>query len=401
MPSDARSLSSWMPPGPNPFVAAPDAFASATARSPSVLEANALQLLDRPTQPTVKSAHGLVALQADQTHYSDGFALFMGVAQGCAVALQPTEAPSTLHLSTGETVPLTLSEQLPAWGKAIRHVLEALPHDAAASHWQMGVVNALPASCGDSTLAALLIAVRRALADHLDARPLPSLTTLAAAASQAYDRPVGIAPFLAARATAPKRFVLVDTATHEHLSVPTEAASALAWAVIETARPPLRPPVFYREKKAQADEALAHLRANGFSDLRAFRDLEHRDLERAGQVLPEKLRPIVRHLVTENRRVQRYVAGLRQSDWQMVGGLLRMSHASLRTTWNSTAPPADVLVDVTERPSMDGLYGACMTERDGAVLVVGRPSTVTEGLHHLNDAVEAQHGASIRILPPF
>jgi galactokinase len=194
--------------------------------------------------------------------------------------------------------------------------------------------------------------------------------------------------------------VLVDTATHEHLAVPTEAADAIAWVVLGAADPPLRPPSFYRQRKEQADTALTHLRAHGFPALQAFRDLAHRDLERARRALPEALQPIARHLVTENRRVQRHVAVLRRGDWQMVGGLLRMSHASLRTHWGSTPPIADALAAATESPAMDGLYGACMTERDGAVLVVGRPGTLADDVPRLHEVVAAQHGRPLRVLRP-
>jgi galactokinase len=96
-------------------------------------------------------------------------------------------------------------------------------------------------------------------------------------------------------------------------------------------------------------------------------------------------------LVTENRRVQKHVAALRRDDWQMVGALLLMSHASLRDDWKGTTAAADTLVEAVEARTHDGLYGACMTERGGGVLVVGRPHAFEEGIRDLTRRFVARY----------
>jgi len=88
--------------------------------------------------------------------------------------------------------------------------------------------------------------------------------------------------------------------------------------------------------------------------------------------------------------VQKHVAAMRGGDWQMIGALMLMSHASQRDHWESTPDATDVLVDEAERRTYDGLYGACMTGRAGAVLVAGRPQDVASELGRLTDAVASR-----------
>jgi galactokinase len=102
-------------------------------------------------------------------------------------------------------------------------------------------------------------------------------------------------------------------------------------------------------------------------------------------------------LVTDNRRVQKMVAAMRRSDWQMVGALLLMSHASRRTEWECTTPEADFIVDHVEERTVNGLYGACMTGRSGYVLLVGQPHAVTLAVEPLQEAFEERFGRPLSI----
>jgi galactokinase len=71
------------------------------------------------------------------------------------------------------------------------------------------------------------------------------------------------------------------------------------------------------------------------------------------EALPARLTSVARHLVTDNRRVQKMVAALRRSDWQMVGALLLMSHASRRDAWQGTSAEADFLVEHVEATTLE------------------------------------------------
>jgi len=395
--SDASPAPTPLPPflAEEAFVEAPEALDEGTS-SREELQRRARDLLvDRGAEAPVATAYacGAVGVQADQTHYSDGFGLFLPLRRGVAVAARRSEASRVVFAGERE-MQGDEPGAVPPWEAAVLRILQELIADQPV---EVGVVSAVPGACRDGYLAAAAVAVVRAVraldvpttVDLESVRHLRDdlVPVLAAEVGAALDQPYSEGYLLATFAGAEPAFTLVDTTTREHLPVETEARTALRWAILDPGPQALRPPAFHRRRRAQAEEALRVLRGNGFEGLEAFRDLEHRDLERAVEVLPATLRPVARHLVRENRRVQKHVAAMRGGDWQMVGALMLMSHASQRDHWESTPEATDALVAEAEQRTYDGLYGACMTGRAGAVLVAGRPHDFGRELSRLVDAV--------------
>lgn len=349
------------------------------------------------------NACGVVGVQARQTHYSEGFGLLMPTDRGTAVALRRAEAPRFVF--AGERrVWETPSASAPAWVRGAHRVLQSVCEEASV---EASVVSTVRPGCRDGYWASLAIALVRAVqslglptvldmeqADVLRDALVPRLTTEVA---QATGRPYGPAYLLATFAGAEPALTLVDTETREYLPVRTDARSALQWALVDPVAVPgageAGSDAAHRKRKDQAEAALARLRRKGFEGLGSFRNLEHRDLERATRTVPPALRPVVRHLVTENRRVQKHVAALRRADWQMVGALLLMSHASLRDDWQGTTAAANTLVEAVGARTHNDLYGACMTERGGGVLVVGRPDAFDDGIRDLTRRFVARYDA--------
>ncbi len=366
------------------------------------------QLVDRwgdaPSAPVATGeACGVVGVQARQTHYSDGFGLLMPTPMGTAVALRRADTFRVVFAG-GERVWTDRSASAPAWVRVTKRVLESVCADASV---EVSVVSRVRPGCRDGYWASLAIALVRAIqalglptvldpeqSDVLRDALIPRLATEVA---QATAQPYGPAYLLSTFAGADPAFTLVDTETRESLPVRTEARSALQWALVDPTAVPgtdeAGGDAVHRERKDQAEAALARLRRDGFEGLEAFRNLEHRDLERATRAVPPALRPVVRHLVTENRRVQKHVAALRRADWQMVGALLLMSHASLRDEWDGATAAANTIVEAVETQTHHGLYGACMTERGGGVLVVGRPHAFDDGIRALTRRFTAKYEA--------
>jgi len=394
------------------FVEAPEQFEAYEAPGRDALMERARAVLHdrfREGEEGVSSAYacGTVGVQADQTHYSDGFGLLLPLQQGVAVAARRADVPR-VAFAGGERTWSPDASSLPPWAVAVHRVLQEI---AGEQPVEVAVVSTIPAVCRDGYLAALAVALVRVVRalDVSTTLPLEGVQSLrddlvpllADELGSILERPYGTAYLLASFAGHEPAFTLVDTTTREHLPVETEARSALRWAVLDPAvSDEPHPAGFHRRRKQQADEALKVLRSRGFEEVEAFRDLEHRDLERAVDRLPADLRPIARHLVTENGRVQKHVAAMRRSDWQMIGALLLMSHASQRDEWDGTHAAADAVVEEADTRTHDGLYGGCMTGRSGAVLLTGRPNAFEQGLRDLSDAVERTLGHSPRILAP-
>jgi galactokinase len=86
-------------------------------------------------------------------------------------------------------------------------------------------------------------------------------------------------------------------------------------------------------------------RAAALLGVPALRDVDIAELDQTLVRLPEELRPLVRHVVTENDRVLRTVELLRTSRLADVGPLLSGSHASLRDDYRVSCLELDVAVD--------------------------------------------------------
>lgn len=413
MTSDVPSSLSSVPPSrrEDAFVEAPETLDAYDAPDRAVMRKRAQavlgdQLDDAEAVMATAYACGTVGVQADQTHYSDGFGLLMPLQQGVAVAARRADATRVVSEGEGQGWGVDADEP-PLWVTAVHRVLQELLADQSV---EVAVVSTVPEVCRDGALSALAVALVR-LVRRLDVPTAVGLDSvadvrddlvplLAGELGAALDEPYSTAYLLAAFAGPDPAFTLVDTTTREHLPVETEARTALRWAVVDPISPVPRSPDFHRRRQDQARVALKRLRNHGFEGLESFRDLQHRDLERAVEGLPSGLAPVARHLVTENRRVQKHVAAMRRSDWQMIGALLVMSHASQRDEWGGTHKAADAVVEEAKTRTQDGFYGACMTSRTGAVLVVGRANNFERGLRHLVDAVEPVLGHAPRILVP-
>lgn len=411
MASDASTSSPRLPPVSDPFVDEPARFTS--ARSP---DADALRhrvrddviarCRDDPDGVEHAFAHGPLSIQATQTVYSDGFALLKSMRQGVAVAVAPASGNAPVVMAGPDQWLLSATDGAasgprPAWVEAVAAVVDVC---TPATPVDVAVASTVPPVCADAAWSALVVATARALR-RLDVTSPPSpddvatvrddlLPSLVDRIESTSGTPWSVAPLLAAYAGQAPDFTLVDTQTREHLPVETDANEVLQWALLDPGGAQLPRADFYRRQQSDAEAALTALRDHGFPGLVAFRDLEHRDLQRAVDAVPPNLEAIVRYLVTENRRVQKHVAALRRGDWQMTGALLLMSHAAQRDRIGATTPEADALVRAVEDMTLDGFYGACMVDRGGGVLVTGRAASFVANLQTLADRI----GGPLRML---
>ena len=90
-----------------------------------------------------------------------------------------------------------------------------------------------------------------------------------------------------------------------------------------------------------------------------LRDLKPADLAEAGRCLPQKLWKRVRHVVTENDRIQRSANALETADAATFGTLMNESHASLRDDYEVSCPELDLMADLGRK--VDGVFGSRMT----------------------------------------
>lgn len=374
-----------------PFLRALDQMRERETLRPEQLLARAEALMaDRfgPSQeaPVQAFAYGNLGLVAAHTLFFDGFALLLPINKGVAVAIRRSPAPAQVVFEGGgvQSLDATASEG----GGVVQALVEALvPPETSL---QIAVVEIVGERCTDAYLSALAIAMMRACQHLFGGDPKTLLRTVQGALGAFLDRPFGIASLIASDVGKPDSFVLVDTATLEHLALEGPGAATLGWGLIHLGTPP-QTPDFYRGRQQKVAKAMAILQNKGFPGP-TLRAIEHRDLDRTLEALSRSLRPIVRHLVTENRRVQKLVVAVRRRDWQMFGALLLMSYASGKNDWHSPAAPVDQAIQAVEALSLDGMYGAITVCSGRSVLVVGQPFVVPTGLQQVQEATRQTLG---------
>ena len=92
-------------------------------------------------------------------------------------------------------------------------------------------------------------------------------------------------------------------------------------------------------------------------------------------VLPEVLARRVRHVVSENARVEAAVAAIEHGDVAALGEIVNASHASLRDDYAVSVPAIDAIVQAAQRDA--AVYGARIVGGGfgGSVLVLARKGT--------------------------
>ncbi len=319
-----------------------------------LLKAQARTLLPRPAQDHLQWAAAArinLSLLSEHTHYMDGFALFIPLPVGLAAALQPSDTSRIRWSTDGETLPLSqLDKRI---GCLLQHPLQQ-----ETNSYEGVLLGPIGRIYEEGFLGALASVWHRVLQKAREGKQdaTVSYKELRETLTTCLNRPFGIAPSLAAEAQEEAPVLILDTQTREYLPVPSEEAPP-AWALFDTRIFREPPADFYWRKMEEQTEALHILQKRGFR-IESFRQLMHEELQQALYYLPSRLAPTVQYLVTENRRVQRMTVALRKSDFQLAGGLMLISQASLKRDWKSTIPEIDALIEHLQ--TYEGLYGARM-----------------------------------------
>lgn len=395
-----------LPPLAEPFLEAMQRLQGREPAVPEQVSKRAASLLvrtfgDAEGAPYQEFAHASLGLLAGHTQYFPGFAVLMGLVQGTAVAIRPARAEGSRLIFEGEAEEWQWerggdAHRWPVWSCLVRRLVEGAD---LKEEVEVAVVSTVPPSCIDAYLAALGMACRGALESMKaaakndgEAAPRRMIDAVHEATMHCEGSPTSVAYPMAVYAADEHNFTLIDTKTREHLPLEAPPREKVGWGLVTLGQPVLRDARFHREHAARADRALEVLQEGDFPQLVSFRELEHRDLQKALAALPDELKPVVRHLVTENRRVHRLVHAARHNDWQMFGALLMMSHASLRADWDGTNEATDLVVDIVQSMTLEGMYGACITGRGSSVLLVGQPFTIPQCLDRIAHTLDERLG---------
>ncbi|MFJ9414515.1 galactokinase [Streptomyces sp. NPDC101227] len=318
------------------------------------------------TAPTgIWAAPGRVNLIGEHTDYNDGFVMPLALPH-TTVAAASARPDGVLRLHSGGAdggvVELLIDELRPApagtWAAYPAGIVWAmreagLPVGGADLHYESTV----PAGAGLSSSAALEVATALALNDLYGLGLAPQrLARLAQRAENAFvGVPCGIMDQTAAACCTDGHALFLDTRDLTRRQVPFDlAGEGLQLLVVDTCVKHELGDGAYAQRRAGCERGA---RALG---VRALRDVPYAHLSEALDKLADEpvVRDLVRHIVTENHRVEEVMSRLDAGDPRAIGPLLTAGHASLRDDFKISCAELDLAVDTAVAA---GAVGARMT----------------------------------------
>lgn len=339
------------------------------------------------------AAPGRVNLIGEHTDYNDGFVMPLALPHTCHVeAARRDDGVLRLHSADvpGGAYELAVDELTPGsdggWAAYPAGVVWAmreagLPVGGADMHF----ASTVPTGAGLSSSAALEVATGLALSDlyGLDL-PRERLARLCQHAENDFvGMPCGIMDQMASACCTDGHVLHLDTRDLAQRQVPFDlAAEGLRLLVVDTrVKHTLSDGAYAKQRKACEAGAVA-------LGVPALRDVPYDGPDALEAVLARvddpDVRRCVRHVVTEDRRVEETIALLEQGRTRDIGPVLTAGHVSLRDDFRVSCAELDTVVEAANQA---GALGARMTGGGfgGSAIVLAEAA----GAERLTEAVLA------------
>ncbi|MEU7403305.1 galactokinase [Streptomyces sp. NPDC044948] len=313
----------------------------------------------------VWAAPGRVNLIGEHTDYNDGFVMPFALPHQ-AVAAVSRRDDGILRLHSADVaagpVELRVADLAPgsdtswtAYPSGVVWALREAGHELTGA--DVHLASTVPSGAGLSSSAALEVVVALALNDlySLGLRGW-QLARLCQRAENVYvGAPVGIMDQTASACCEAGHALFLDTRDLSQRQIPLDlAAEGMRLLVVDTRVKHSHSEGEYGKRRAGCEKGAALLGVD------ALRDVPYAGLDAALERLgdEEEVRRLVRHVVTEDERVERVVSLLESGDTRAIGPVLVEGHASLRDDFRISCPELDLVVDT----ALDsGALGARMT----------------------------------------
>ncbi|WP_208921423.1 galactokinase [Streptomyces capitiformicae] len=313
----------------------------------------------------VWAAPGRVNLIGEHTDYNDGFVMPFALPHTTVAAVSRREdGVLRLHSSDveGGVVELSLDTLAPesdrrwtAYPAGVVWALVEAGHTVTGADVHMS--STVPTGAGLSSSAALEVVVALALNDlfALDLKGW-QLARLCQRAENVYvGAPTGIMDQTASACCEAGHALFLDTRDLSQKQIPFDlAAEGMQLLVVDTQVKHSHSEGEYGKRRAGCEKGAELLGVDALRDV-AYDELDAA-LTRLGD--EEEVRRLVRHIVTENHRVEKVVALLESGETRAIGPVLNEGHVSLRDDFRISCPELDLVVDTA---LASGAIGARMT----------------------------------------
>jgi galactokinase len=290
-------------------------------------------------------APGRVNLLGEHTDYNDGLCLPFAIERGVTVTAEPLrgEAIEARALDLAEVDAFDPAREIdpaPGWRGFVRGAVAELRREGIeAGPTRLEIAGDVPRGAGLSSSAALSVSLCLALCAASGAEP-PERLALARICSRIErdwcGAETGLLDQLASLFGERGRALRIDMRGPRVEPVPLELAGH-SLATLDSGAPRSVAQSGYNERRA---ECRAACRALGVDSLRDA-------TTHAG--LPEPLGRRVRHVLSDNRRVDAAVAALAAGDLPGLGRLLDESHMSLREDYEVSVPSVERAVEACKQ----------------------------------------------------
>ncbi|MEW2295102.1 galactokinase [Streptomyces sp. NPDC006743] len=313
----------------------------------------------------VWAAPGRVNLIGEHTDYNDGFVMPFALPHDTVAAVSRRgDGVLRLHSADvpGDPVELRVAGLAPesdkdwtAYPAGVVWALREAGHEVEGA--DVHLTSTVPSGAGLSSSAALEVVVALALNDlyGLGLKPW-QLARLCQRAENVYvGAPTGIMDQTASACCTEGHALFLDTRDLSQRQVPFDLArEGLRLLVVDTRVKHAHSDGEYGKRRAGCEKGAALLGVD------ALRDVPYDGLDAALERLgdEEEIRRLVRHVVTEDARVERVIALLESSGARAIGPVLTEGHVSLRDDFRISCPELDLVVDTALAA---GALGARMT----------------------------------------
>ncbi|MEU1270103.1 galactokinase [Streptomyces sp. NPDC005799] len=313
----------------------------------------------------VWSAPGRVNLIGEHTDYNDGFVMPFALPHVATAAVsRRTDGVLRLHSEDveGGVAELSLDDLAPesdrdwtAYPAGVVWALREAGH--AVTGADVHLASTVPSGAGLSSSAALEVVIALALNDLYElGLQRWQLARLCQRAENVYvGAPTGIMDQTASACCEEGHALFLDTRDLSQQQIPFDlAAEGMRLLVVDTQVKHAHSEGEYGKRRAGCERGAALLGVD------ALRDIPYTDLDEALARLgdDEEAVRLVRHVVTEDERVEQTVALLRSGETRAIGPVLVAGHASLRDDFRISCPELDLVVDTA---LATGALGARMT----------------------------------------